>query len=98
MTLSFGTRDCMRAERLLSSRHFAGEAAVDHRVHELSRAVPVRRRALRAEAVEEDQVREVQRRLRDSQYRLRCKGRDVNRRHEIVAPRYITRTGAAGYH
>src|SRR6476661_4936367 len=50
MRLSFGTRDCMRAERLLSSRHFAGEAAVDHRVHELSRAVPVRRRALRAEA------------------------------------------------
>src|SRR4051812_21634070 len=72
MTLSFGTRDCMRAERLLSSRHFRWRrGGVDHRVHELSRAVPVRRGALRAEAVQEDQVRQVQQRLRDPQSGLR---------------------------
>src|SRR3954447_24915992 len=66
MTLSFGTRDCMRAERLLSSRHFLAEATVDHRVYKLSRAVPVRRGALRAEAVEENQVRKVRQPLRNS--------------------------------
>src|SRR4051795_1587066 len=51
MTLSFGTRDCMRVERLLSSRHFLARGYLDHRVYKLSRAVPVRRGALRAEAV-----------------------------------------------
>src|SRR5207302_5367396 len=87
MTLSFGTRDCMRAERLLSSRHFAGEAAVDHRVHELSRAVPVRRRTLRAEAVQEDQMRQVQRRLRNSQSRICCEARNIRWRYDVRSPR-----------
>src|SRR5436190_3131060 len=65
MTLSFGTRDCTRAERLLSSRHFCCRGScVDHRVHELSRAVPVRRGALRAEAIQEDQMRQVPEHLR----------------------------------
>src|SRR5713226_9067060 len=43
----------------------------DHRVHELSRAVPVRRGALRAQTVEKDQVREVRNDLRDSQPGIR---------------------------
>src|SRR4051794_14566647 len=45
---------------VLCSRRFR-----DHRVHELPGAVPVRRGSLRAQTVEEDQVREVPDRLRD---------------------------------
>src|SRR3954463_15789240 len=67
MTLSFGTRDCMRAERsAIVAPLPLRRGCVDHRVHELSRAVPVRRGALRGEAVQENQVREVRQRLRYS--------------------------------
>ena len=74
---------------LLSSRHFLPRSAVDHRVHELSRAVPVRRGSLRAEAVEEDQVREVRDGLRDPQSRLRR--RSPSRPSANRPPRAATR-------
>jgi hypothetical protein len=48
-------------------------AGRDHRVHELPRAVPVRRKPIRAETVEEDQVREVQHDFRDSESGIRTK-------------------------
>src|SRR5436305_14270904 len=64
------------SERASASRFMAGILCLvcamfasvrDHRVHELSRALSIRRRPVRAEAVEENQMRKVCDGLRDPQ-------------------------------
>src|SRR5437870_13857922 len=57
--------------------------ARDHRVQQLPRAIPVRRRSLRAEALEKDQVREMRDRVRDSQSGVRVPARRGDRRPDL---------------